>query len=105
MQFPRFVYKSASSWTLAKDQAENDALVAAGWFNSVPEAIAPKPSVVDAPSPEAPAPVVEDDEDKDASAPSLEELKQRAGELGIKFDGRTSYSALLRRIEEFSAEE
>lgn len=70
--------------------ASEDALakaLAAGWFRSLPEAVAGKHD-----EPEA-AEVPEDD-----APPTRAELEQRAGELGIKVDGRWSDARLGAEI-------
>jgi hypothetical protein len=41
----------------------------------------------------------DDDENADDGAVTRAELEQMAGDLGIKFDGRTTDAALLRKIE------
>ena len=64
---------------------EHDQALEDGWFNTLPEAIAGKSAVVD----------VKDDE-----PPTREELEQKAKELGIKFDKKTSDEALAKKIAE-----
>lgn len=83
MKFPRLVYKSASEHLGVKSAEEFDAALKAGWFASVPDALAPK--------------VVETE---DSKAPTREELETKATELGIKFDGRTTDAKLGKLIEE-----
>lgn len=73
MEFPRLVYRSSSTHELAGDQEQYDALLADGWFDSVPDAIAGKRKAVD-------APVVDE-----VAQPTRDELEVKAKELGIKF--------------------
>lgn len=82
MKFPRLVYKSASIHLGVKSAEEFGAAIKAGWFASVPDALAPK------------------DEADDTKAPTREELEVKATELGIKFDGRTTDAKLGKLIEE-----
>ena len=92
MQFPRLVYKSADKYQLAADLETFDSLVSAGWFATVPDAIAGKTApAVATPEPDL-GPVDE------VSAPTRAELEQRATELGIKFDGRNSDKKLADLI-------
>lgn len=93
MEFPRLVFKSASINMLADDKEQYDALISGGWFATVPAAIA---GVVKAPSKSTPA---EDEAtNADDPAPTREELEQKATELGIKFDGRTTDAKLAAYI-------
>jgi hypothetical protein len=97
MDFPRSLFKSpGDQWVGGgsfaiehiEDMTQYHAAKKAGWFDSVPEALAAwKASLA--------APVVADD-----APPTRAEMEQRAKELGIKFDGRTTDSALLRKISE-----
>jgi len=57
-------------------------------------AIAEKPAVVDT------EPQVEQACEPDDAPPTRAELEEKARELGIKFDGRTSDKLLLKRISE-----
>jgi hypothetical protein len=93
---PKLVYKSPGdqhgpegktySWAGVKTQEELDGKLADGWHLTLGEAIAPK----EAPKqPEIPL---------DDSAPTRSELEEKAGQLGLKFDGRTSDSKLGQRI-------
>ena len=96
MEFPRSLFKSpGDQWVgggsfaieHVEDMAQYHAAKKAGWFDSVPEALAAwKASLA--------APVVEDD-----APPTRAEMEEMARSLGIKFDGRTTDAALLRRIE------
>ncbi len=85
MEFPRLVYKSAHSHLLVEDQAQFDAAIAEGWFETVPEALAGKPVQK----------VVETTAD---APPTREELEQKANDLDIKFDGRTPDKRLAEAI-------
>ena len=94
-EFPTVVYKSPGahqcpgstySYKAASDDVELSALLGAGWFRTLPEALAggaEEPTEVD--------PV-------DDSAPTRAELETMATELGIKFDGRTTDAGLLKKI-------
>tara|TARA_R110001606_G_scaffold326390_1_gene473156 strand:- start:630 stop:962 length:333 start_codon:yes stop_codon:yes gene_type:complete len=98
---PKLVYKSPGdqygpegktySWAGVKTQEELDGKLADGWFATLAEAIAPK----DAPKIEPKA--VEPDEN---APPTRSELEQKAEELGLKFDGRTSDNKLSQKIQE-----
>lgn len=81
--FPRLVYKSASKYCLAVSQAEFDRLINDGWFATVPEALDGERRY----------------NDDDVRAPTREELKEKARELGLKFDGRISDEKLMAMIE------
>ena len=97
MEFPRSLFKSpGDQWVGGgsfaiehiEDMTQYHAAKKAGWFDSVPEALAAwKASLV--------APVVADD-----APPTRAEMEQQAKTLGIKFDGRTTDAALLRKISE-----
>ena len=65
--------------------------LASGWHESLPDACSPP---VKAPAaPESVADVPADD-----APPTRKELEQKAKELGVSFDGRTSDALLLSRI-------
>ena len=93
---PKLVYKSPGdqhgpegntySWAGVKTQEELDGKLADGWHLTLGEAIAPK---------EAPK---QTEIPLDDSAPTRSELEEKAGQLGLKFDGRTSDSKLGQRI-------
>lgn len=94
MDFPRSLFKSpGDQWVgggsfaieHVEDLAQYHAAKKAGWFDSVPEAL-------DAWRNGPPA--VADD-----APPTRAEMEEMARSLGIKFDGRTTDAALLRRIE------
>lgn len=61
-----------------------------GWFNTLPEAIEGKASLIELPAAEA----------VDNSPPTREELEQQAKELGIKFYKRTSDEVLSKKIDD-----
>lgn len=72
------------------DMEQDDEFVADGWFRTIPEALEA-----------AAGSVVSDEAKEDESAPpTRDELEQKATELGIKFDGRTTDAKLLAKIEE-----
>lgn len=75
-----FDYKGVST------KEEFDAAISAGWYATLDEAIAPKVAQAQKPEPEPEAP------------PTRAELEQKATELGIKFDGRTSDKKLGEMI-------
>lgn len=97
MEFPRSLFKSpGDQWVSGgsfaiehvEDLAQYHAAKKAGWFDSVGEALASwKASLA--------APMVADD-----APPTRAEMEQQAKTLGIKFDGRTTDAALLRKISE-----
>ena len=97
MDFPRSLFKSpGDQWVgggsfaieHVEDLAQYHAAKKAGWFDSVPEALAAWKAGEYAAS-------VADD-----APPTRAEMEQQAKTLGIKFDGRTTDSALLRKISE-----
>lgn len=97
MEFPRLVYKSAESYSVANDDDEHAALIAAGWFASVPEALAPRVAPIPAPLPD----LSPDQQDAAAdSAPTRAELEQKAAELGVEFSARIGDGKLADRINE-----
>ncbi len=63
---------------------EHEAALKNGWFNTLPEAIEGKSAVVDLPPVELP--------------PTREELEQKAKELNIKFDKKTTDEVLAKKI-------
>jgi hypothetical protein len=77
----------------AKDQAQYDAMLAKGWFASYEEAVAGKRAdeIVKA------AEEFNDSLDE-VSGPTREELEQKAEELGIGYNKRTSNRKLAERI-------
>lgn len=92
MEFPRLVFKcpgplampgGSFAHRLVADEEQFDTAISEGWAGTLPEAIAP-PAV----NPAAPA----------GAEPTRAELEQKAAELGIKFDGRTSDRKLFDAI-------
>lgn len=97
MEFPRLVYKCPGphsrqggtyDYAVVNNEGEHAAQLEAGWFNSMPEAIEGKAVQVDEPAQE------------EDPAPTRAELEEKAKELGIAFDGRTSDAKLLAKITE-----
>jgi len=106
MEFPRLVYRSASDHALARDQSEHDALIADGWFPSVPEALAGRLvgtplSGEEAPPtvPLAPVPDAEIDYENDDAPPTRAEMEAKAAELGIKVRSNWGDARLRAEIE------
>lgn len=107
MEFPTLVYRCPGNcqrkggtyaWHPVKDEAQLDAALADGWFVTLPEAIQAHDLPQNPngkPVAEATKPVVAED-----APPTRAELEQKAAELGIKFDGRTSDRKLAAVIEE-----
>jgi hypothetical protein len=99
MIFPGFVYKSPGrmgkvrkktyDWCAVQNEQELAEKLAQGWYATRDEAFAPKPL-----TPKQPDPIAED------APPTRAELEQKAREIGLKFDGRTSDRKLLKMIEE-----
>lgn len=108
MEFPTLVYRCPGNcqrkggtyaWLPVKDEAQLDAALADGWFVTLPEAI----QAHDLPQKPAIAPVIEAlivADAADNAPPNRDELEQKAKELGIKFDGRTSDKKLAASITE-----
>jgi len=97
MEYPLFVYRKTNKrredgskfdTLLVNDESELIAAIAGGWFSTVVEALEGKKQII-----------VNEVEDDD-SPPTREELKSKALELGIKFDGRTSDRNLAALIAE-----
>lgn len=98
MSFPTIVYKcpgshqcrgSSYSYKSAADESALAGLLAAGWFRTLPEAMAGESVQIED----------EDAGDQDDNAPPTRaELEAMAAELGIKFDGRTTDAGLLKKI-------
>jgi hypothetical protein len=95
--FPTIVYRtpgpfSGNGFTYAtlgvNDADALKAALTAGWHPTLPDACAPKL---------APVPVAPAAPDDDAP-PTRAELEAKAGELGVKFDGRTPDATLARKI-------
>lgn len=88
MEFPRLVYRfnGALTHNLVENEKEFNKAISDGWFETVPDAKAEKPSGKTIPG--------------DTDPPTREELEIQAKELEIKFDGRTSDAKLLTMINE-----
>jgi hypothetical protein len=101
MKFPGFVYKSPGrkgkvrnktyDWFPVNNEEELAKKLSEGWYATRDEAFAPKTL-----APKQP----EVTQEKEDAAPTRAELEQKAKELGLKFDGRTSDRKLLKMIEE-----
>jgi hypothetical protein len=91
---PHFCDGSMVDYIVVPDHLD-DETVASGWFRTIPEALAAVVPVV------ASEPVSEASEvASDDAPPTRAEMEQKATELGVKFDGRTTDAKLLARIEE-----
>lgn len=101
MQFPRFVFRCPGAYQRmggsygyrsVEDEESHAKAIAEGWFGTLPEAIeahdAPKPAQVA----QEPAQIHAD------APPTRQELEQKAKELGLKFDGRTTDKKLAALI-------
>lgn len=104
--FPTILYKSPGkhltrfgtfNYVGVKTQAEFDAKIKEGWHPSQAAAFAHVKQKTSPPEVVQPAPIQTSD---DSAPPTREELEQKATELGLKFDGRTTDKKLLERIEE-----
>jgi hypothetical protein len=93
MDFPRFVFRSPGSLvvdggdvsqSLCEDNKQRTALLADGWHDSIPDALAD---------------YVADDQEEDAP-PTRDEMLEQAAELGITVDKRWSDKTLLAKITE-----
>ena len=100
MQFPRFVFRCPGAYQRmggsygyrsVEDEESHAKAIAEGWFGTLPEAIEahdnpkkPEPVAAQEPAPDAP--------------PTRQELEQKAKELGLKFDGRTTDKKLAALI-------
>ena len=94
MEFPVLVYKDGGtiqraggfySHKTVYDDADFALALLDGWFATLPEAIEGKNA---------------EDDAEDLSAPTRADLEQKATELGIRFDGRTTDKGLSARIAE-----
>jgi hypothetical protein len=98
MIFPTFVYKAGGGpgrykkkkyqYFAVQDETQRQEMLAKGWLATRDEALGlvqkkVEPIKVDEPN----------------AAPTRAELEQKARELGLKFDGRTSDKKLLKLIE------
>ncbi len=91
---PHFCDGSMVDYIVVPDHLD-DETVASGWFRTIPEALAAVAHVV------ASEPVSDASEGvSDDAPPTRAEMEQKATELGVKFDGRTTDAKLLQRIEE-----
>lgn len=106
MQFPAIVYKSPGKhlcrygtfdYVGVKTQAEFDARINSGWHPTQAAAFASKEQKTRPPAESQSAPIMQVADD---APPSRAELEQKATELGLKFDGRTTDKKLFERIEE-----
>lgn len=96
IEFPTIVYRVPGPYKApggkgrtydyhgAQDKSEFDKLLSNGWFETI------------ALAQEAQIGVTAEKSD----APSRAEMEQKATELGVKFDGRTTDALLLKRIEQ-----
>ncbi len=75
-------------------QAEIDAALAAGWCRTLVDACTDKAAAIDPPLVEA----VEDPAPADDAPPTREELRAKAAEIGLEYDGRISDKKLLMMI-------
>ena len=78
------------------DMDQDDEFVAQGWFRTIDEAVAASEGV----KAEEKAAVAAIEVPADDAPPTRAEMEQKARELGIKFDGRTTDAKLLERIED-----
>ena len=95
MEFPRLVYRKNGKEVIhesANDEAQFDELIAAGWFENVPDALAVKEVIQN-------TKVIADPVIDDNAPPTRAELEIQAKSMGIKFDGRISDKKLLDIIE------
>jgi hypothetical protein len=107
MIFPGFVYKSPGrmgkvrkktyDWCAVQDEQELAQKLSEGWYATRDEAFNPR--TVN-PKIESVTIVAEPVEVEENAPPTRAELEQKARELGLKFDGRTSDRKLLKMIEE-----
>jgi hypothetical protein len=91
---PHFCDGSMVDYIVVPDHLD-DETVASGWFRTIPEALAAVVLVVASEPVSDASEVVPDD-----APPTRAEMEQKATELGVKFDGRTTDAKLLARIEE-----
>ena len=115
--FPSIVYRSPGahfgpngktySYRGVADEDEMARALADGWFATLPDACSPpqKPvEPVEAPIAAAPAAKSASDADEapvpaDDAPPTRAELKAKAAELGLEFDGRISDAKLIALID------
>ncbi len=96
IEFPTIVYRVPGPYKApggkgrtydyhgAQDKAEFDKLTADGWFETIAAAQDAQAGVTAT----------------ESGAPTRAEMEQKAIELGVKFDGRTTDKKLLERIEQ-----
>ena len=107
MNYPALVYKSPGGYRYPKtkktysvksvaDEQQLAEAIARGWFETREQAV----GIQKVEEVKAEALTSETVEIKEDAAPTRAELEQKAKELGIKFDGRTSDSRLLKLITE-----
>jgi len=93
MKYPTIVYRCPGphqrkggtfDYHGVKSEAELEGSLNDGWFETLPEAIAGKASLKELPPTHTP--------------PTRKELEQKAKELGIKFDNKTSDEVLSKKI-------
>jgi hypothetical protein len=106
--FPRMLYRAGgveqihdgrfSTLIVADEQALNAAL-ADGWFLTTPEAVAADEAVKQLAATAAAEKAAAEIATLKAAPPTRPEMEQKATELGVKFDGRTSDRKLLAMIE------
>ena len=96
MEFPRLVFKNGGphqrpggfyDHTPVENEAEYEAALKAGWFATMPEALAP------------PAPADNNASPDDNAPPTRAELEAKAKELGIEFSPNIGDKKLLERIQ------
>lgn len=99
MIYPRVVFKNhgphqrhggSFDQKIVADEGEMMDAINDGWFASLPEAIKGEHDEL----------VIAND-----AAPTRAEMEEKAKELGIKFDGRTSDAKLIEKIEEALSQE
>lgn len=88
-----------------EDDAQLSAALANGWTQTIVQAVAIYHGTFNAPLANSVQNVDASEAEKinegdETSPPTREELEQKANELGIKFDGRTTDRKLLEKIEE-----
>lgn len=102
IKYPTFVYKKSKAhpdhgrpyiFKQVWNDFDREALLGAGWFATLKEALSGKREQVQKETTKIEAPVPDDDK-----PPTREELETKAKELGIGFDGRTTDAKLLKRI-------
>jgi hypothetical protein len=100
MEFPILVYRCPGEHfgpngttyesTQVHDDSQLNEMISAGWKNSLPSAV--EFYLIGDPE--------ESEVDQFDSAPTRAEIEEKATELGIKFDGRTTNRKLIEKIQE-----